>query len=160
MQKRSSRIISETTFSISTSAAAATFQPPSLTFDDDVDHHHLDLPTYNPLSAVAKRQQSRLRSAQNAIHLIPLLLLLCAIVLWFFSNPGVAIAVPKLATSGLLLRLLKVIIKTCFSMISAVTRKQLSEAFSLNRSHEFSMYGDIKLASLYGDLKLKDLDRL
>ncbi|MED6158540.1 hypothetical protein PIB30_033665 [Stylosanthes scabra] len=46
-----------------------------------------DLPTYDPLSYVAKRERYRLRSAQKAVHLIPLLVLLCAIILWFFSAP-------------------------------------------------------------------------
>ncbi|KAF8380594.1 hypothetical protein HHK36_028082 [Tetracentron sinense] len=48
-----------------------------------------DSPTYNPLSDVAKRERSRLRSAENAVHLIPFVLLLCAIILWFFSHPAV-----------------------------------------------------------------------
>uniref|UniRef100_A0A151UE92 Uncharacterized protein n=1 Tax=Cajanus cajan TaxID=3821 RepID=A0A151UE92_CAJCA len=51
----------------------------------DTDQH---LPTYDPLSHVAQRDLSRLRSAQNAVHLIPLLVLLCAIILWFFSAPS------------------------------------------------------------------------
>ncbi|XP_057977815.1 uncharacterized protein LOC131164555 isoform X2 [Malania oleifera] len=46
------------------------------------------LPTYNPLSQAAKRERSRLRSAEIAVHLIPLVLLLCALILWFFSTPG------------------------------------------------------------------------
>ncbi|XWS49154.1 hypothetical protein CRYUN_Cryun13aG0139300 [Craigia yunnanensis] len=45
------------------------------------------LPTYNPLSHAAKKERSRLRSAENAIHIIPLVLVLCAIILWFFSSP-------------------------------------------------------------------------
>jgi ABC-type uncharacterized transport system permease subunit len=45
------------------------------------------LPTYDPLSHVAKKELSRIRSAQKAVHLIPLLVLLCAIILWFFSSP-------------------------------------------------------------------------
>uniref|UniRef100_A0A5B7BM55 Uncharacterized protein n=1 Tax=Davidia involucrata TaxID=16924 RepID=A0A5B7BM55_DAVIN len=45
------------------------------------------LPTYNPQSHVAKKERIRLRSAETAVHLIPLLLVLCAIILWFFSNP-------------------------------------------------------------------------
>ncbi|XP_057475343.1 uncharacterized protein LOC130763448 isoform X2 [Actinidia eriantha] len=45
------------------------------------------LPTYDPQSHVAKKARTRLRSAETAVHLIPLLLVLCAIVLWFFSNP-------------------------------------------------------------------------
>uniref|UniRef100_A0A7N2N2D9 Uncharacterized protein n=1 Tax=Quercus lobata TaxID=97700 RepID=A0A7N2N2D9_QUELO len=51
------------------------------------------LPTYDPLSHVAKKQLSRLRSAQSAVHLIPLVLLLCAIILWFFSTPDFVIVV-------------------------------------------------------------------
>ncbi|KAK3008946.1 hypothetical protein RJ639_014029 [Escallonia herrerae] len=49
------------------------------------------LPTYNPQSFVAKRERSRLRSAEAALHIIPLLLVLCAIVLWFFSNTVVMV---------------------------------------------------------------------
>ncbi|CAJ2645876.1 unnamed protein product [Trifolium pratense] len=45
------------------------------------------LPTYDPLSHVAKKELSRIKSAQKAVHLIPLLVLLCAIILWFFSSP-------------------------------------------------------------------------
>lgn len=47
-----------------------------------------ELPTFNPQSHVAKKERNRLRSAENAIHLIPLILLLSAIVLWVFSSPG------------------------------------------------------------------------
>ncbi|KAK8998721.1 hypothetical protein V6N11_084104 [Hibiscus sabdariffa] len=48
---------------------------------------HHQLPLYNPLSTAAKMERSRLRSAENAIHIIPLLLLLCALILWLFSSP-------------------------------------------------------------------------
>jgi ABC-type uncharacterized transport system permease subunit len=51
-------------------------------------HQQQQLPTYDPLSHVAKKELSRIRSAQKAVHLIPLLVLLCAIILWFFSSPG------------------------------------------------------------------------
>lgn len=64
----------------SSSLISSNFRP---TLDTD-DH----LPTYDPLSHVAQRERSRLRSAQNAVHVIPLLLLLCAIILWFFSASG------------------------------------------------------------------------
>ncbi|KAK2970431.1 hypothetical protein RJ640_000148 [Escallonia rubra] len=50
-----------------------------------------ELPTYNPQSFVAKKERSRLRSAEAAVHIIPLLLVICAIVLWFFSNPVVMV---------------------------------------------------------------------
>ncbi|KAF8412457.1 hypothetical protein HHK36_000421 [Tetracentron sinense] len=48
-----------------------------------------ELPSYNPLSDVAKKEKSRARSAENAVHLIPFVLVLCAFVLWFFSHPAV-----------------------------------------------------------------------
>ncbi|OAY56772.1 hypothetical protein MANES_02G043601v8 [Manihot esculenta] len=51
------------------------------------DNDQQQLPTYDPLSHVAKKEKSRLRSAENAIHLIPLVLVLCAIILWIFSSP-------------------------------------------------------------------------
>ncbi|KAK1564437.1 hypothetical protein Q3G72_003154 [Acer saccharum] len=47
-----------------------------------------ELPTYDPLSHSAEKQRSRLRLAQNAIHVIPLVVLICAVILWFFSNPA------------------------------------------------------------------------
>ncbi|CAN4127692.1 unnamed protein product [Withania somnifera] len=46
-----------------------------------------ELPTFNPQSHVAKKERNRLRSDENAIHLIPLILLLSAIILWVFSSP-------------------------------------------------------------------------
>ncbi|CAB4279444.1 unnamed protein product [Prunus armeniaca] len=69
--------------SSSTSPPPSTFKPTT----DDSSDQHLHLPTYDPLSHVAKRERRRIRSAENAIHIIPLLLVLCAIILWFFSNP-------------------------------------------------------------------------
>ncbi|KAJ8556457.1 hypothetical protein K7X08_032209 [Anisodus acutangulus] len=48
-----------------------------------------ELPTFNPQSHVAKKERNRLRSAENAIHLIPLILVLSAIILWVFSSPAV-----------------------------------------------------------------------
>ncbi|KAB2622832.1 hypothetical protein D8674_025014 [Pyrus ussuriensis x Pyrus communis] len=71
---------------LASSPQSSTFKP---TTNDDSDHHqheHLHLPTYDPRSHVAKRERRRVRSAENAIHLIPVLLVLCAIILWFFSN--------------------------------------------------------------------------
>ncbi|KAF4395364.1 hypothetical protein G4B88_010828, partial [Cannabis sativa] len=57
------------------------------TFDDPESEPQQCLPTYDPLSQAAMREQSRIKSAHNAIHLIPLLLIFCAIVLWIFSYP-------------------------------------------------------------------------
>ncbi|CAK7356295.1 unnamed protein product [Dovyalis caffra] len=60
----------------------------------NTDKDQQELPTYDPLSHVGKKERSRLRSAENAIHVIPLVLVLCAIVLWFFSNsPGFAVEI-------------------------------------------------------------------
>ncbi|XP_058074571.1 uncharacterized protein LOC131223247 isoform X2 [Magnolia sinica] len=45
------------------------------------------LPTYNPLSDIGKKETSRLRSAESAVHIIPMVLIVCAVILWFFSRP-------------------------------------------------------------------------
>ncbi|CAN6712467.1 unnamed protein product [Malus baccata var. baccata] len=72
----------------SSSPESSTFKPTTDEGSDGDQHEHLHLPTYDPLSHVAKRERRRIRSAENAIHLIPVLLVLCAFILWFFSNPG------------------------------------------------------------------------
>lgn len=53
--------------------------------EDDVE---LLLPRYDPSSQPGKREKSRLRSAENVIHFIPLLLLLCVVILWLLSHSG------------------------------------------------------------------------
>ncbi|KAF2315100.1 hypothetical protein GH714_038159 [Hevea brasiliensis] len=68
------------------------------------DKDQQQLPTYDPLSHVAKKERSRLRSAENAIHLIPLVLVLCAIILWIFSSPVISYVIGRGA------RLLKLIV--------------------------------------------------
>ncbi|CAN1147072.1 hypothetical protein LINPERHAP2_LOCUS15648 [Linum perenne] len=45
------------------------------------------LPTYDPASHAAKKEKSILRSAENAVHFILLLLIASAVILWFFSDP-------------------------------------------------------------------------
>ncbi|XP_022140816.1 uncharacterized protein LOC111011394 isoform X2 [Momordica charantia] len=47
-----------------------------------------ELPTNDPVAVMVKREKARVKFAETAVHVIPLVLLLCAIVLWFFSNPG------------------------------------------------------------------------
>ncbi|XP_077252370.1 uncharacterized protein LOC143891718 [Tasmannia lanceolata] len=49
------------------------------------------LPTYNPQSDVAKKEMLRLKSSETAVHFIPLVLILCALILWVFSHPAVDI---------------------------------------------------------------------
>ncbi|KAL7605522.1 hypothetical protein Lser_V15G18944 [Lactuca serriola] len=45
-----------------------------------------ELPTYNPRSYIATKKHNQIRSAEAAIHLIPLLLVICAMILWLFSD--------------------------------------------------------------------------
>lgn len=46
-----------------------------------------ELPTYDPIVEMANKEK-RIKFAENAVHVIPFLLMLCAFTLWFFSNPG------------------------------------------------------------------------
>ena len=46
------------------------------------------LPTYDPIAELAKKEFARVRFAENAVHVIPFVIFACAIILWFFSNPG------------------------------------------------------------------------
>ncbi|CAI0383972.1 unnamed protein product [Linum tenue] len=45
-----------------------------------------ELPMYNPTVEMAKKEKSR-RFAENAVHVIPFLLIICGFILWFFCNP-------------------------------------------------------------------------
>jgi cbb3-type cytochrome oxidase subunit 3 len=47
-----------------------------------------ELPVYDPIAELAKKERARVKFAENAVHVIPFVLLLCAIILWLFSNPG------------------------------------------------------------------------
>ncbi|XP_060215517.1 uncharacterized protein LOC132642289 [Lycium barbarum] len=47
------------------------------------------LPINEPLSDIAKKEKSRAKFAENAVHIIPFVLLLCGFILWFLSNPDV-----------------------------------------------------------------------
>ncbi|KAJ4908699.1 Uncharacterized protein Rs2_12357 [Raphanus sativus] len=52
--------------------------------------------TYDPTSQeVTKKEKSRAKFAENAVHIIPFVLLACALVLWFFSNPNVDVGVKE-----------------------------------------------------------------
>ncbi|KAF8393260.1 hypothetical protein HHK36_021501 [Tetracentron sinense] len=50
-----------------------------------------NLPIYNPISDATKKETtSHLRSSgENAVHLIPVVLIICAFILWVFSHPAV-----------------------------------------------------------------------
>ncbi|KAL8200799.1 hypothetical protein R6Q57_012138 [Mikania cordata] len=62
--------------------------PPPQNYRTSSDATSEVLPTYNPHSYIATKEQNQIRSAEAAIHLIPLLLVICAIILWFFSDTG------------------------------------------------------------------------
>ncbi|KAF9591212.1 hypothetical protein IFM89_002867 [Coptis chinensis] len=49
------------------------------------------LPVYDPLSEFAKKEKLRMKFAENAVHVIPLVLLVCGLILWVLSNPDVEI---------------------------------------------------------------------
>ncbi|CAJ1976584.1 unnamed protein product [Sphenostylis stenocarpa] len=53
------------------------------------DGNHL--PTYDPIADLAKKERARVKFAENAVHVIPFVLIVCAIILWVFSNPDVGI---------------------------------------------------------------------
>ncbi|CAH8362078.1 unnamed protein product [Eruca vesicaria subsp. sativa] len=48
-------------------------------------------PSYNnpPADEMVKKEKSPAKFAEKAIHIIPFVLLACALVLWLFSNPDV-----------------------------------------------------------------------
>ncbi|XP_047329208.1 uncharacterized protein LOC124932596 [Impatiens glandulifera] len=55
-----------------------------------------ELPVFEPMSEESsKKGRSRTRFSDNAIHLIPFLLLFCALILWFLSNPDMDLAMMK-----------------------------------------------------------------
>ncbi|RDX74101.1 Wall-associated receptor kinase 3, partial [Mucuna pruriens] len=50
-----------------------------------------NLPTYDPIADLAKKERARVKFAENAVHVIPFVLIVCVIILWLFSNPDVGI---------------------------------------------------------------------
>lgn len=54
-----------------------------------------ELPAYDPVLEMMRKEKTRNKLAENAVHIIPLVLLVCAAILWFLSNPGTR----KLGTS-------------------------------------------------------------
>ncbi|CAN8231730.1 unnamed protein product [Cochlearia groenlandica] len=53
--------------------------------EDDVE---VVMPKYDPDSEPGKRERSRVRFAENVVHCIPIMLLLCVVILWLFSHSG------------------------------------------------------------------------
>ncbi|KAK9060987.1 hypothetical protein SSX86_018167 [Deinandra increscens subsp. villosa] len=46
-----------------------------------------------PFSTAKKDKLGRTRFSEKSVHIIPLILLLCALVLWLFSNPDVNMSI-------------------------------------------------------------------
>ena len=44
------------------------------------------LPTYDPLSAAGRREAARTRALGRAVHCIPVVLLVCALLLWLSAS--------------------------------------------------------------------------
>ncbi|KAL7253690.1 hypothetical protein ACSBR1_008105 [Camellia fascicularis] len=59
-----------------------------------------ELPQLEPMSEASKKEKSRVKLAENAIHLIPFVLLLCALILWFFSNPEINLPIKPDSIAG------------------------------------------------------------
>ncbi|XP_020100282.1 uncharacterized protein LOC109718446 isoform X1 [Ananas comosus] len=47
------------------------------------------LPTYDPRSHAGRKEAARARFAEDAVHAIPVVLVLCAFLLWLSSDPEV-----------------------------------------------------------------------
>ncbi|CAN0916012.1 hypothetical protein LINGRAHAP2_LOCUS29470 [Linum grandiflorum] len=53
-----------------------------------------ELPMYDPIVEMAKKEKSR-RFAEKAVHVIPVVLLVCGLILWFFCNPHVEVGLKR-----------------------------------------------------------------
>lgn len=53
-----------------------------------LDGNNNNFPTYDPIVELAKKEKARVKFSENAVHIIPFVLLVCAVILWIFSNPG------------------------------------------------------------------------
>ncbi|CAN1188324.1 hypothetical protein LINPERHAP2_LOCUS39257 [Linum perenne] len=49
-----------------------------------------ELPMYDPIVEMAKKDKTR-HFAERAVHVIPLVLLVCGLILWFFCNPDMEV---------------------------------------------------------------------
>ncbi|KAK8508197.1 hypothetical protein V6N13_055647 [Hibiscus sabdariffa] len=62
-----------------------------LRMSSSVDDNN-ELPVYDLNVEMAnKKEKSRAKFAENAVHIIPLVLIVCALILWSFSNPDVEV---------------------------------------------------------------------
>ncbi|KAK9095138.1 hypothetical protein Scep_026607 [Stephania cephalantha] len=56
-----------------------------------VDADELLLPMYDPLSDFAKKERQRVKFAERSIHLIPVVVALCFLILCLFTNSDVGL---------------------------------------------------------------------
>ncbi|KAK4789233.1 hypothetical protein SAY86_020552 [Trapa natans] len=52
-------------------------------------------PSYDPVSEPSRKEKPRTKFSENAVHIIPFVLLLCGAILWFFSNPDIDVGARK-----------------------------------------------------------------
>ncbi|CAN0918211.1 hypothetical protein LINGRAHAP2_LOCUS30742 [Linum grandiflorum] len=45
---------------------------------------------YDPIVEMAKKEKSR-RFTENSVHVIPVVLLVCGLIFWFFHNPSLTL---------------------------------------------------------------------
>lgn len=80
--------------SMAAQAMGGSYSAVGLRSSIDMDHH---LSPYHPQSEVEKKEVNRIKVAENMVHMIPFVILLCTIVLWFFSHPTGTPCVPFLS---------------------------------------------------------------
>ncbi|CAL9105595.1 unnamed protein product, partial [Musa textilis] len=66
-------------------SAAEKAAPRSLLEPDGLPSYDPFFYAYNPHSDIGKKLVQRARLSENAVHVIPVVVVLCAIILWFFS---------------------------------------------------------------------------
>ncbi|XP_022923373.1 uncharacterized protein LOC111431091 [Cucurbita moschata] len=71
--------------SSSSSSQSAIFRSSSVSSGLESD---VFLPTFNPFSHAAAKKRRHLKLARIFVHFIPFVVIFCAVVLWFFSDPG------------------------------------------------------------------------
>ncbi|CAN7115537.1 unnamed protein product [Brassica rapa subsp. narinosa] len=80
---------------ISAKAPSPSPSPPRIQSDTDSEDVQLLLPRYDPNSYPGKKDKTRLRSAENAIHFIPLILIICALILCSSNDQTVNMVVER-----------------------------------------------------------------
>ncbi|KAI3800058.1 hypothetical protein L1987_35365 [Smallanthus sonchifolius] len=58
-----------------------------------LEANELPQPESSPFSTLKKDKLGRARFSEKSVHIIPLILLVCALVLWLFSNPDINMSI-------------------------------------------------------------------